>query len=126
LAGALESLIKPIEKHVPQAKKSGMQIVSTSISGVGFDQVGKVLDNFIGSPFQRFGVTLPVVGRLSVLDMVNYLVHNRGRLVPGKDFRGPIAVLAAKGVQTGFNLGNISGLFGGQTLQQEGGTIYAE
>ena len=48
--------------------------------------------------------------------------------MPQKDFKGPVAVLAAKGVQTGFNIGNISGLFSGTTVSQNGnnGGNYAE
>ena len=58
--------------------------------------------------YQLFGIQLPVVGRLSLIDIINYFVHNRGKLMPQKDFKGPIAVLAAKSVMTRFNLGNIS------------------
>ena len=103
-----------------------MIIVPVAISGIGFDALAKVTDNFLGGPFQRFGIALPVIGRLSLIDIVNYFVHNHGKLMPQKDFKGPIAVLAAKGVQTGFNLGNISGLFSGGTVAQSGEVQYAE
>ena len=116
MAGPLESVTKPLEKLVDPPKGKGMQIIPTAISGIGFDAIAKMADNFIGSPFQRFGISLPVVGRLSLIDIVNYFVHNHGKLMPQKDFKGPIAVGAAKGVQTGFNLGNISGLFSGTTV----------
>jgi len=128
MAGPLGALIDPIEKQLPKVQGTGMKVIPTAISGIGFDVVAKTLDNFLGSPIQRFGISLPVVGRLSLVDIINYFVHNKGKLMPQKDFRGPIAVLAAKGVQTGFNLGNISGLFSGSTVGNgnNGGTIYAE
>ena len=120
MAGPLETITKPFEKIVDPPKGKGMQIVPVAISGIGFDALAKVTDNFLGSPFQRFGISLPIIGRLSLIDIVNYFVHNHGKLMPQKDFKGPIAVLAAKGVQTGFNLGNISGLFSGTTVGQNG------
>ena len=128
MPSALENFTKPLENIVDPPKGKGMQIIPTAISGIGFDAVAKVFDNFIGSPVQRFGISLPVVGRLSLIDIINYFVHNRGKLMPQKDFKGPVAVLAAKGVQTGFNLGNISGLFSGTTVSQNGnnGGNYAE
>lgn len=116
----IEQILKPVDKLVDPPKGKGMQIVPVAISGIGFDALAKVTDNFLGSPFQRFGISLPVIGRLSLIDIVNYFVHNHGKLMPQKDFKGPIAVLAAKGVQTGFNLGNISGLFSGTTVGSNG------
>jgi len=128
MGNPIEQMIKPVEKIVDPPKGKGMQIIPTAISGIGFDAVAKTFDNFIGSPVQRFGISLPVVGRLSLIDIINYFVHNRGKLMPQKDFKGPIAVLAAKGIQTGFNLGNISGLFSGATVGSNGNgeTNYAE
>ena len=129
MSNAIQDLTKPIEKHLPKIAGTGMQVIATSISGVGFDQVAKVLDNFIGSPLQRFGISLPIVGRISVINIINYFVHNKGKLMPQKDLRGPIAVAASIGVQTGFNLGNISGLFAGTTIGNGGNsnsTVYAE
>ena len=123
----IEQILKPVDKLVDPPKGKGMQIVPVAISGIGFDALAKVTDNFLGSPFQRFGISLPIIGRLSLIDIVNYFVHNHGKLMPQKDFKGPIAVLAAKGVQTGFNLGNISGLFSGAKVNNgNNGGIYAE
>ena len=126
MAGPLENVMKPLDKIIDPPKGKGMQIVPVAISGIGFDALAKVTDNFIGGPFQRFGIALPVIGRISLIDIVNYFVHNHGKLMPQKDFKGPIAVLAAKGVQTGFNIGNISGLFSGSTVGQSGEVQYAE
>ena len=81
MPGALENFTKPLEKIVDPPKGKGMQIIPTAISGIGFDAVAKVFDNFIGSPVQRFGISLPVVGRLSLIDIINYFVHNRGQLI---------------------------------------------
>ena len=126
MAGPLENVMKPLDKIIDPPKGKGMQIIPVAISGIGFDALAKVTDNFLGGPFQRFGIALPVIGRLSLIDIVNYFVHNHGKLMPQKDFKGPIAVIAAKGVQTGFNIGNISGLFSGSTVAQSGEVQYAE
>lgn len=129
MAGPLQSILGPIEKQLPDIRGSGIKIIPSAISGVGFDQVAKVFDNFIGSPLQRFGITLPMVGRVSAINIINYFVHNKGKLMPQKDMRGPIAVASSIAVQTGFNLGNISGLFSGTTIGNGGNgnsTVYAE
>lgn len=93
--------LKFVEKNVPKSKG----LVQTAITGVGFDAVAKVVDGFVGAPLQRFGITLPVMGRVSIIDFVNFAVHNRGLKLKKEGF---IAVGSAKLVQTGFNVGSLN------------------
>jgi len=95
------SILSQITKSVPTSKG----VVQTAVTGIGFDSVLKVVDGFIGSPMQKFGVSVPVVGRLSLIDFVNYMVHNGGKIMPSKSAtKGITAVASAKIVQTGFNV----------------------
>jgi len=89
------SVTKPFENLVPASKKLGTNI----ITGTGFDAVGKAVDGIFGSPIQRiFSFNLPIIGPVGVIDILNYLVHSRGKLVSQN---GLIAVIGAKVVQTG-------------------------
>jgi len=98
------SIQSTFSKAVPQSK--GM--VQTAITGIGFDNLLKVTDSLIGSPMQRVGVSVPIVGRLSIIDFFNYLAHTKGKVMPGKDLqKGLTAVFSAKLVQTGFNFRSI-------------------
>ena len=95
------SIVSQITKSVPASKG----VVQTAVTGIGFDSVLKVVDSFVGSPMQKFGVSVPVVGRLSLIDFVNYMVHNGGKIMPSKSAtKGITAVVSAKLVQTGFNV----------------------
>ena len=94
-------VLSSLKKSVPTSKGA----VQTAGTGIGFEQVLKVVDGFIGSPMQKFGVSVPVVGRLSLVDFVNYVVHNNGKIMPSKSAtKGITAVASAKLVQTGFNV----------------------
>lgn len=90
-----KSLSKPLSGLVPPSKKIG----TTIITGTGFDAVAKTVDGIFGSPIQRiFSFNFPIVGPIGILDILNYLVHSRGKLVSQN---GILAVVAAKIVQTG-------------------------
>ena len=106
----MNGIVKSVSKFVPTSKG----VVQNSVSGIGADQLLKIVDNMIGSPMQSFGITLPILGRVSVVDGLNYLVHNKGKLMPDKSFNGIIAVGSAKLVQTGFNF---TGRFSAQNTQ---------
>lgn len=92
---AMKSLTKPFENLVPASKKLG----TTIITGTGFDAVAKTVDGIFGSPVQRiFSFNFPFVGPIGLLDVLNYLVHSRGKMISQN---GLIAVVGAKIVQTG-------------------------
>ena len=91
----VKSITKPLSGLVPPSKKIG----TTIITGTGFDAVAKAVDGIFGSPVQRiFSFNFPIIGPIGVLDIINYLVHSRGKLISQT---GLIAVVGAKIVQTG-------------------------
>jgi len=90
--------LKTVSKLVPKSKG----LVQNAITGIGFHQAAIVVDNLIGSPLQRFGFSLPFVGRLSVIDIANFVIHNNGKIMPSKKSTNAIvAVLASRVVRTG-------------------------
>jgi hypothetical protein len=90
-----KSITKPFSGLVPPSKKIG----TTIITGTGFDAVAKTVDGIFGSPIQRiFSFNFPLIGPIGVLDILNYMVHSRGKLVSQN---GLLAVVGAKIVQTG-------------------------
>lgn len=101
----MAQILGSVSKLVPSSKG----LIQTSVTGIGFDSILKVADNFIGSPMQKFGFSVPIMGRLSLVDVLNYLVHNKGKIMPSKDFKGVVAVGSAKLVQTGFNVSSLVG-----------------
>jgi len=91
-------ILKPIAKMVPKSRG----LVQNAITGIGFHQAAIVVDNLIGSPLQRFGFSLPVVGRLSIIDIANFVIHNNGKIMPSKkSVNALVAVLASRLVRTG-------------------------
>jgi hypothetical protein len=78
-------------------------IVQPMITGVGFDGVAKFIDGATGGILQSFGVNVPVVGRISAIDLLNFFVNAGGFKFSRKE--GYIAVGAAKLLQAG--VGNI-------------------
>jgi len=92
---AVSGLHKSVGRIVPISKGIGQNI----ITGTGFDTVAKTVDGIFGSPVQRiFSFNFPLVGPVGVIDVLNYLIHSRGKMVSKNGF---IAVLGAKIVQTG-------------------------
>lgn len=90
-----KSITKPFQNLVPASKKLG----TTIITGTGFDAVAKAVDGIFGAPIQRiFSFNFPLIGPIGVLDILNYMVHSRGKLISQN---GLIAVAGAKIVQTG-------------------------
>lgn len=82
-----------LKKAVPTSKG----IIQNSVTGVGFDQVAKTVDNIFGSPVQRiFSFNMPVIGPIGPIDIMNYFTHANGLRVSKNGF---IAVIAAKIVQ---------------------------
>ena len=73
------------------------------VTGIGFDGIAKFVDGATGGILQSFGVNLPVVGRISAIDLLNFYVNSGGFHFKRKE--GYLAVGAAKLLQTG--VGNI-------------------
>ena len=62
-------LTKPIERALPKATN----FTGAAITGIGAYRVGRFLDGLIGNRIQSIGVSLPFIGRLSVLDALMIL-----------------------------------------------------
>lgn len=89
----LGSVTTTLHKAVPASKG----IIQNSVTGVGFDQVAKTIDNMVGSPVQKiFSFNVPFLGSAGPIDLMNYFVHANGLKLSKNGF---IAVLAAKIVQ---------------------------
>lgn len=58
------SVTSPISRALPKATN----MTGAAISGIGAYKVGRFLDGLIGNKIQSIGVTMPFVGRLSLLD----------------------------------------------------------
>ena len=63
------NLTSPIQKALPKATN----LTGAAITGIGAYKVGRFLDGLIGNRIQAIGVSLPLVGRLSVLDAIMIL-----------------------------------------------------
>lgn len=86
-------ITQTLHKAVPASKG----IIQNSVTGVGFDQVAKTLDNIVGSPIQKiFSMPIPFIGSVGAIDVANYFVHANGLKLSKNGF---IAVIAAKIVQ---------------------------
>ena len=136
MAQILQSVRKPFADIVPEVKKGGIKgALGTSITGIGFGTILRVIDGFIpGQPLQSFGVNTPI-GRIDVTKTINYIVHNKGAIIPRKDLKGVIAVVADTIVQAGFSAGSVQlpGSFGrteelrsapGETAGLPGGGLF--
>lgn len=101
----MAQITRSVEGLVPKTRG----IVQPMITGVGFDAVAKFADGFFGGFVQGFGMNLPYVGRISLIDVLNFVAHNKGFHFKRKE--GYLAVLSAKLLQTGVNVGpRLSGL----------------
>ena len=99
------SVTRTLKKIAPQ----GRGIIQNSVTGIGTASVLQIADSFVGSPAQKFGIVLPVLGiRVSLIDLANYLIHSKGKL--GVNKNGIVAVLASKFAQGAVTLGGISAL----------------
>ena len=88
------SVVTQVSKHAGKFKAGSKGILGNSASGIGTDQLMRLVDNVFGSPVQNIAsVNVPVIGTVGPIDFLNYLVH-AGKL--GFKKEGLIAVLAAK------------------------------
>lgn len=102
-----------LKKVVPASRG----IIQNSVTGIGFDQFSRTVDNMFGSPVQRIiSIPVPFLGNVGPIDVANYFVHANGLRLSKN---GLIAVLSAKIVQGvlpsigGFQLPNSSPNTGG-------------
>jgi|SRR3990167_6638984 len=100
------NLTSPIQKALPKATN----LTGAAITGIGAYKVGRFLDGLIGNRIQSIGVNLPLVGRLSVLDVMMILSFKGA-------FRKNSMVAAAFAGDRVFNVGTslIPGMGGSST-----------
>jgi len=88
--GIQQTITKPFNKFVPSSKG----LIQNALTGVGFDQLAKALDGVVGSPVQSiFSFQVPILGPVGIIDVINYFLHARNKLISRDGF---IAVGAAK------------------------------
>lgn len=110
-----------LTKLAPESGSGKVKNISTAarvgFSGIGVDQGLKFADNVLArGTLQSIGFNVPILGRLSLIDMINYVAHNNGNIVP-KSTKPFIALGSAKVVQGGRL--NIPGALG-QTATGQG------
>lgn len=74
-------------------------IVQPMVTGVGFDGIAKFVDGATGGILQSFGFNIPIFGRISAIDLLNFYVNSGGFHFKRKE--GYLAVGAAKLLQGG-------------------------
>lgn len=94
-----------LTKLAPESGSGKVKNISSAarvgFSGIGVDQGLKFADNVLArGTLQSIGFNVPVVGRLSLIDIINYIAHNNGNVVP-KSTKPFIALGSAKVVQSG-------------------------
>ena len=62
----LSSVSRPIQKHLPRANS----MIGAGVVGIGSYRIARFLDGMIGNRIQQIGITLPIIGTLSVLDIL--------------------------------------------------------
>lgn len=94
-----------LTKLAPESGSGKVKNISSgarvAFSGIGVDQGLKFADNVLLRGFmQNIGIPVPLVGRLSLIDIINFIAHNGGNVIP-KSTKPFIAFGAAKIVQGG-------------------------
>jgi len=94
-----------LTKLAPESGAGKVKNITTAsriaFSGIGVDQGLKFADNILTrGMIQSFGINLPFIGRLSGIDIIDFIAHNNGNIVP-KSTKPFIAFGAAKIVQGG-------------------------
>ncbi len=62
----LSSISRPIQKNLPKANN----LIGAGVVGIGSYKIARFLDGMIGNRVQSIGIQLPLVGSLSVLDIL--------------------------------------------------------
>jgi len=87
-------VLKSITKQLNRFEAGGRSTLGVAAGGIGSATLMRVVDNLFGSPIQKsLSFNLPVVGKVGLIDVFNYLIY-AGGLKPSK--RGLIAVGADK------------------------------
>ena len=63
-----------IQKTIPHAKG----VVGTTMVYIGVDKVFNFVDDIVGSPLLKIGVNVPLMGRISVMDVITYMAVAQG------------------------------------------------
>ena len=99
---SLQSVTKFTGKIVPTSKG----IIQTAVSGVGTDQVMRLVDSFFGAPVQKiFSINLPIIGNVGPIQFLNYIAHAGGFKISKKGLLAVGFAQMANGVLT--NIGPI-------------------
>ncbi len=101
----MAQLLKSLTKLAPESgsgkRKNVSSMIRTSFSGIGVDQGLTFADNILfKGTLQSVGVTLPILGRVSLIDSINFIAHNNGSIMP-KNIKPVIALAAARVVKAG-------------------------
>ena len=65
----LTTVTRPIQKNLPRANN----LIGAGVVGIGSYKIARFLDGMIGNRVQSIGIGLPIVGSLSLLDLLMLL-----------------------------------------------------
>ena len=65
----LANVTKPIQKNLPRASN----LIGAGVVGIGSYKIARFLDGMIGGRVQSIGIGLPIIGSLSLLDLIMVL-----------------------------------------------------
>ena len=68
----MAQILQSVSKHLKPSSTKGL--VQTSVVFIGADKILTFIDNLAGGPTQKIGVAVPLIGRISVLDGIEYLI----------------------------------------------------
>ena len=66
---ASSTILNPIKKNLPHANNH----IGAAVVGIGGYKIARFLDNMLGNRVQSIGIGLPIVGSISLLDLVMLL-----------------------------------------------------
>lgn len=107
-------------KILKNFKPSGTKgIVQTTVVYIGVDKIFNFLDNLEGGMIKKIGVNVPIIGRLSLLDGIEYLVVAGGAKL---NMDTVIAFVATKFFNAGINYASSLGISAPQISSNSGST----
>ena len=66
---ASSTILNPIKKNLPHANN----LIGAGVVGIGSYKIARFLDGMIGNRIQSIGIGLPIIGSLSLLDLIMIL-----------------------------------------------------
>ena len=66
---ASSTVLNPIKKNLPHANN----LIGAGVVGIGGYKIARFLDGMLGNRIQSIGIGLPLVGNLSLLDLIMLL-----------------------------------------------------